>query len=495
MASTLPLDILPIILSHLAIPDIFRFRLVCRNYLHITKTHALWFSYLQQHFLRYSRPLPGLNGRSLDALGAKELEHLAIRAEKYRRNWRSKEPKPTRHVEFIAVPESRIVSLDFLSRNGENWLLSLAMTRNNGLRAFTFQCWDLSTNPPTCIARRILHHFAGMAFNRLSTGRAVVAVKTPECVGFFPSCCLGALTCRGVLLRICLIDIDPTLPSGGGNPSLARSPPQACVNIASLEDRAVGNLILVGDLMLTQDDVGRAFLYHFERPEARVELAFPEGNVQPERILDVLVDRDWIILARTTTVELYPLPASIDRNIQIESIATHKWQWKVDSMSIVCPTDNSLSPVKPVHMTLRYGSIHPWPVNLIHRYVLNPNDFFDSTKPASRENLPYLFPPFNTQMIGSPIRLMATYDMTVGSHGTIVYIDSHTESYFRHSDFGQRLVGTHMDEQAEDGTTVGETSVYTVNERDQWTRIALQEEEGRIAIGHVDGRITVFDYA
>lgn len=93
---------------------------------------------------------------------------------------------------------------------------------------------------------------------------------------------------------------------------------------------------------------------------------------------------------------------------------------------------------------------------------------------------------------------MATYDMAVGSHGTIVYFDSHTESYFGHSDFGQRLAGTRLDETSEGGEAgamVRESSVYTVTERDGWTRIALQEEEGKIAIGHVDGTITVLDYA
>jgi hypothetical protein len=96
---------------------------------------------------------------------------------------------------------------------------------------------------------------------------------------------------------------------------------------------------------------------------------------------------------------------------------------------------------------------------------------------------------------------MAAYDTVVGSHGTIIYTDSHTETYFDHSDFGQRLAGTRIDERPGDGgegeqasTMVGASSVYQVTERDEWTRIALQEEEGRIAIGHVDGRITLLEY-
>lgn len=96
---------------------------------------------------------------------------------------------------------------------------------------------------------------------------------------------------------------------------------------------------------------------------------------------------------------------------------------------------------------------------------------------------------------------MATYDIAVGSYGTIIYIDSHTESYFGHSNFGQRLAGTRIDAQLDNGAggevdpAIRETSVYAVSEQDEWTRIALQEEEGKVAIGHVDGQITVLDFA
>ncbi|XP_006461730.1 hypothetical protein AGABI2DRAFT_143530 [Agaricus bisporus var. bisporus H97] len=339
----LPLDILPIILSHLTIPDIYRVRLVCREYRLLTKTRSLWFAYIQRYFLRHNISIPGLHGRPLETLDAQELETLTLKAERYKRNWLSgaQSPKPTRHVEFIAVPDSRIIALKFLSRNGENWLFSLAMTRNHGMRAFTFQCWDLKLNPPVCIARRILHHFAGMAFNKLETGRAVVAVKTPE---------------------ICLIDIDTGGAAGGepsgkrasvGDSNSTRHPAQACVNVANLDDRAVGTLMLLGDLVLAQDNAGRSFLYHFESPQIRVQLIDPEGNAQPEIILDVLVDRGWLILARTKTVELYQLPASIDHNTQIEPIARHTWQWKVDSIVLAPLVNNTKNSTTPIQIVIR----------------------------------------------------------------------------------------------------------------------------------------------
>jgi len=260
--------------------------------------------------------------------------------------------------------------------------------------------------------------------------------------------------------------------------------------------------MLAGDLVLTQDEMGRAFLYHFERPHARIELVGPEGSIQPEKILSVLEGHGWVMVARSTTVELYPLPTPINDSLQIEPAARHRWQYKVDSILISRPVDNSLDPISPAHLVLRYGSIHPWPVNLLHRYVLSSNDLFDPSLPVSRLNIPYNFPPVASQVIGSPIRLMATYDMAVGSHGTIIYIDSHTEGYFGHSNFGQRLAGTRIDGQLDNRGVGGdadpaarETSVYVVSEQDEWTRIALEEEEGKVAIGHIDGQITVLNYA
>lgn len=225
------------------------------------------------------------------------------------------------------------------------------------------------------------------------------------------------------------------------------------------------------------------------------------------------MDRGWLILVRTKTVELYQLPASIDHNTQIEPIARHTWQWKVDSIVLAPLVNNTKNSTTPIQIVIRYGSIHPWvnyiliyiysnslkycfqPVNMMHRFMLRPNTDFDSSLPASRSNNPYVFPLVSAQSIGSPIRLMATYDMAVGSYGTIVYFDSHTEDYFGHSDFGQRLAGMRIPGEGKAGEVVPESSVYKVIERDEWTRVALQEEEGKIAVGHVDGKITLLDYA
>ena len=88
-----------------------------------------------------------------------------------------------------------------------------------------------------------------------------------------------------------------------------------------------------------------------------------------------------------------------------------------------------------------------------------------------------------------------------------MWIDSHTEDYFGHSDCGQRLAGRYssglMTEDHEDEevplsdqlASTAATSVYRVQEADSWVRLALDECEGRIAIGHVDGKISILGYA
>lgn len=95
--------------------------------------------------------------------------------------------------------------------------------------------------------------------------------------------------------------------------------------------------------------------------------------------------------------------------------------------------------------------------------------------------------------------------MIMGSYGTAIWIDSHTEDYYGHSDRGQRIAGKLLqvpdfsdDEDALVSTTAASTAasiVFDVQEEDGWVRIGVEEEEGKIALGYIDGRVTILDYA
>lgn len=97
--------------------------------------------------------------------------------------------------------------------------------------------------------------------------------------------------------------------------------------------------------------------------------------------------------------------------------------------------------------------------------------------------------------------------MVLGSCGSALWIDSHTEDYFGHSDCGQRLAGRYSsglmsgDDEDEEATlsdqlaSTAATSIYRFQEANSWVRLTLDECEGRVAIGHVDGEISILGYA
>jgi hypothetical protein len=134
-------------------------------------------------------------------------------------------------------------------------------------------------------------------------------------------------------------------------------------------------------------------------------------------------------------------------------------------------------------------------------------------------NVPYKYPPVLTGSIGSPVRLNATTDLAVGAYGTAVWVDSHTEKYYRHAESGQRVAGTfakltkrnvNPDDSEDDeenseeevGTTPSDLGaataasfIYAHKEEDSWLNLAIDEEEGVIFLGCNDGAIDVVEYA
>jgi len=157
-----------------------------------------------------------------------------------------------------------------------------------------------------------------------------------------------------------------------------------------------------------------------------------------------------------------------------------------------------------VFIVMRYGSYFPWSINLLHHYELRPNPIYSRSSPISAINLPYDFPPVLQDTIASPVRLHSISDLAIGTYGTAIWTDSHTEDYFNRADQGQRLAGkffpyTSDQEQeielSDQIATAAATSVYAYHEEDSWATIALDETEYRIALGRDDGLITVLEFA
>lgn len=83
-----------------------------------------------------------------------------------------------------------------------------------------------------------------------------------------------------------------------------------------------------------------------------------------------------------------------------------------------------------------------------------------------------------------------------------MWIDTHTEDIFGHADRGQRIASTFTppfllnaetgeQELSDQVATTRASSVFGYNEVDSWVRLDVDEEEGMIAIGGLDGKISV----
>lgn len=271
-------------------------------------------------------------------------------------------------------------------------------------------------------------------------------------------------------------------------------------------------ILFTGSTLLTGDVNSRFRLWKIENPQTKIELQNPDHH-QAERVLAALLDERFVVVVRSTTLEVYELPRVTPETMQervLHPIVQHRWPWRIDTVVIsaqaVWPRTQLRLPA-PINILIRFGSLFPWPINLLHHYELRPNTFYVQSNSISEENLPFQFPPILRQTFGSPVRLFAPTDLVLGSCGSAMWIDSHTEDYFGHSNCGQRLAGKyssglmaedHEDEEAtlsDQLASTAATSVYRVHEADSWVRLALDECEGRVAIGHVHGEISILGYA
>jgi hypothetical protein len=142
---------------------------------------------------------------------------------------------------------------------------------------------------------------------------------------------------------------------------------------------------------------------------------------------------------------------------------------------------------------------------MLHQVVLRPNPSFDREPGVTGVNLPYIFPPIAQQTLGAPIRLFSPTDMVLGPYGTAMWIDNHTEEEFGQAEQGQRLASRitpplsggeveELDLTDQESSTTKAGSVLRYNDNATWGKVAIDEEEGVVALGGVDGRISVLGY-
>ncbi|KAF5316202.1 hypothetical protein D9619_006279 [Psilocybe cf. subviscida] len=509
MSVDLPTDIFKVIIGFLDLRDVYAIKLVCREFHDLTKTRALWSSLVRRYVLNQCLPIPGLRGKVLDQLSAPELEQCLCRALRLRRNWVSPLPAIVNRLTLPGIiPKTRIVSMHLIPNHERALLLSLSM-QTSPTRKFTLQCWDIEARPPVRLAAYECNRFRGSAVNKESrNGERVIAVLDPH-------------------LHILSLDDKLTSEAQDGR----------FVTTAVFPDETNTIQLFSGSSLLCRGNNGTMHLLDIDSPNSRIHLQSPH---QASPVLDVVITSEYILVLRSTHLEFYAITNHFPDNAPsvptpnsptaptLHPLFIYQWQWRIDNAGMTIRRSVPGSTLRtPISILLRYGSYFPWAINILHHYDLQPNHNYIPDSPTTQTNLPFEFPPVLRETIGSPVRLHATSDMAIGSYGTAIWTDSHTEDFYGHADRGQRVAGRFSrrnlrpsgsvkvereregeglgtgvpEEEDEEGEDVSDqvasavaTSVYVHQEEDSWVRIALDETEGRIFLGRDDGCIEVLEY-
>ncbi|KAG6901531.1 hypothetical protein C0995_010830 [Termitomyces sp. Mi166 len=372
-----------------------------------------------------------------------------------------------------------------MERMGKRSILTLTLKGYaHGDFLYDLQCWDLKVSPPRCIAQRELDRpWQCLTINKSLDSPAILAVQSHS-------------------IELLGIDYSAENPISGFY-TVSKFP-----NSTRRPERPI---VFNDSFLVTQNDRQQLFLARIQQnDDDHIELRSKGDMLEP--VLEVMIQNEIVIVVRRLRLEIFSA-SDIDTNqTAIYPIAQYVFQWDLDSVSISPQTTwprRSEHEYPAINILVRFGSRLPWPVNLLHHFILLPNPGFNRNLPSSPKNTPYCDIPVMKRSIGSPVRLFAKYHMAVGSRGTAIFIDSHTEDYFSRGDVGQRLAASHARDvpavegddpewlELQDSTEVESTinsSVFGYRESEDWIRVAVDEEEGRIAVGFLDGTIEIREY-
>ncbi|KAF9233840.1 hypothetical protein BU15DRAFT_53373 [Melanogaster broomeanus] len=475
-----PIDVLFDIVSHLPLQSVLTLRRASKSLYAVTQLRSLWVLLFRTHVQEKNLPYPDMGGRSLETLSARDLEDLTRYAVTLRRNWSLPEPVVHRQIDLNSPtePNSRTIFLQFLPGRSNRWLISVTMTMRP--RKYLLQCWDVAQHQPRCVAE--LAHvdgpYGGVVINSDPTSTAILAMQTET---FF-------------------INFE------------AEDPESAFETEATIDGLRELHL-LSGSTLVTRSigEGGAICLWDLDDlRQEKLQLLNP-ALVQHDRCQAMHLRDDYILVIRVQSVEIYstiPRPNILPvRGAPLAyPLAQYRYQWRSDFVTLSEQVYSGARPTRtppPINIFIRFGSIYPWPVNILHHYVLAPNPAYAPARETTQYNLPYHIQPQAVQTIGSPVRLFGQSAVAIGRYGTALWLDNHTEEWLGPSEQGQRLAGkllAPIEELAravpvEQMESSGASMVFGVRGDDAWMRISVDEESGRIAVGHTSGTITLFEYA
>ncbi|KAL1733667.1 hypothetical protein EV714DRAFT_269627 [Schizophyllum commune] len=433
----LPEDILLTIFGFLSLNDILKMRQVSSTFGALTHARGLWTDLLHRYVIGEGLPIPKLQeelkgdpvaiGTTIpDDLDSAALERCIRRALTLRRAWTSTSPKPARHL-VVSVREEGLES--------SAWRIVSLHFCGHFLLSVSFT----SVSPPE--RERLPLVFRSWDL-RQRKPRCVSSMHMPFRSSF---------------------KWNTGLRKGRDDPVLAVVPPN------DFETKFYG-LDADGEFQLTSTSA---------------------STDDPETFVATHLHGRFLLIVWTRALQIFDLsgkhtPDKDGKPPIVEALAHWRWPWPIDSArATTLHTSLASDDPPPFHIFLRFSSFLPWPVNMLHHYLLSP-----STEPDTPA---YPLPPRAVVSIPSHVRLFSVSDMALGTYGAAVWIDSATED----EDTGKRLAGTILQEPSTKEPE-GHAQVMTFDktssrETEPWLHVEVDDEEGRIAVASF-GQFELYEY-
>ncbi|KAI0262330.1 hypothetical protein BC834DRAFT_891874 [Gloeopeniophorella convolvens] len=508
--AALPLDIFVIIVQHLDTKDVISLSETCKHLHFITSARAVWHT-LARHLIDSVIPFPP--SPPLTTLSSSALRELVLRSMVLRKRWVGR-PELSRRLTLAPSPaRPRLLSTGLKFLLGRRYLFASLTPMEPVIGSDTdspqhiLQCMDFGEpggkaeegELPKVVAWKRFAYPVNFVINERKDNHAVVAASSAD---------------NGIMTAY-ILSLDTSFASQRlWTPS--DSVAAGFLTLNTFVVRGIA-LLLQGDILASGGAEGNIWLYNIHSGELLCELLDARAPSLNETVKVVLLP-GLVIAVGYASIKLFELPTfSRGKPQTIAPVATHVWRWRIDTVA-AAPLMHSHAPTARPHINLwvRFGSWYPWPINMLHHYVLHPR----------HDGRGYALPPVLARYTYSALDLFAPSASALGPHGTALWTDSQTGEGEGQARAGlQRIAGKVLpsllpaDEEfmehigAEEAVGAGlgvdaatammgdryDNSAALVlrvitGDHAQAHQLAMDEETGRVAVAWSDGGIAVWDY-
>ncbi|KAH9893207.1 hypothetical protein C8Q73DRAFT_791088 [Cubamyces lactineus] len=543
--NTLPEDVIFQVFLYLDVDDILSIRQTCKWLATATRDRAVWHYALSKHSKRSALPIPDIKQYDLPILSGTELEHLTLRTLAFWSNWQSPQPRFYQEVWIRPGghgPNARNLAVIFLPHFPAHVLTLTLSDTTSRARRFLFELWHTIGDTATCVDKVPIQALASYAVNTVTDSPTTFTITRRDA------------NSEQLVTEAYRVN----------------APASSNSTYIQLEKQFQGyhkTVGLHGSWLMATDAHKHIRVIDVDAGRLKCTLNAPTPLGNPAlgstelQCLDTVVLGDFVLSFCKQYIVLYRIPSTTANSTttlsedtpRVDAVASYKWRWRIDTVTAMprrkgqnlYTTDPpSLASPPLIDILIRFDTWFPWPVNLLHHFVLMPNPAYrpDALKVTDPATLPYLFSPaegpITVNSIPSPLRIFTPSDVVLGPYGTALWLDASTDATTpsQAGDHGQRIAGMvlprvplpvhrvplgdgpqddqvspgladlHLEggqraEREDSNATAGaipewpNVSVFHMQDREErWNRLAVDEEGGRIAVGHVDGTVRVFSY-